>query len=88
MPSCLKKLVNAYFAPQVSGDGGKRAVPPPTLGAALLGFVRSNFLPLGEFPLVCDPSWCLIILISMAYGPMGDFVLLFLYVMPIMQCFS
>ena len=68
MPSCLKKVVNAYFAPQVSGDGGKRAVPPPTLGAALLGFVRSNFLPLGEFPLVCDPSWCLIILISMAYG--------------------
>ncbi|XP_066318534.1 probable sodium/metabolite cotransporter BASS4, chloroplastic [Miscanthus floridulus] len=30
----------------VSGDGGKRAVPSPTLGAALLGFVRSNFLPL------------------------------------------
>uniref|UniRef100_A0A804PI47 Sodium/metabolite cotransporter BASS4, chloroplastic n=1 Tax=Zea mays TaxID=4577 RepID=A0A804PI47_MAIZE len=30
----------------VSGDGGKRAVPLPTRGPALLGFVRSNFLPL------------------------------------------
>lgn len=34
-------------APQVGGDGGKRAVPPP---AALLDFARSNFLPLGELP--------------------------------------
>jgi hypothetical protein len=29
-------------------------VPPPALGAALLGFVRSNFLPLGEFSLLRD----------------------------------
>lgn len=38
-------------APQVGGNGGKRAVP----SSALLDFARSNFLPLGEFPLLRDP---------------------------------
>ncbi|KAJ1279377.1 hypothetical protein BS78_04G151400 [Paspalum vaginatum] len=33
-------------ASPVGGDGGKLAVPPPALGAALLGFARNNFLPL------------------------------------------
>nr|CAB3446771.1 unnamed protein product [Digitaria exilis] len=35
-------------ASPISGDGGKRVVPPPSLQAALLGFVRSNFLPLAS----------------------------------------
>ena len=40
----LKSLV----APQVAGDAGKRATPPPLGGAAVLDFARSNFLPLGN----------------------------------------
>lgn len=58
------------LVPQVGGDGRKRAAPPP-LGAAVLDFARSNFLPLGELAdstrsqLV--PS-CILLL-------MGDFIL-------------
>ncbi|XP_062223187.1 probable sodium/metabolite cotransporter BASS4, chloroplastic [Phragmites australis] len=33
-------------ASPVGGDGGKREAPPPVLRAAMLGFARSNFLPL------------------------------------------
>ncbi|PWZ22409.1 putative sodium/metabolite cotransporter BASS4, chloroplastic [Zea mays] len=54
----------------VSGDGGKRAVPLPTRGPALLGFVRSNFLPL-------DPTLgCLAHKYSLSkYSTFGIFVI-------------
>jgi len=40
-------------APQVGGNGGKRAVPPSAL---LINFARSNFLPLGEFSFYAIPA--------------------------------
>jgi len=48
-------------ASRVGGDGGKGAAPPRALGAALLDFASSNFLPLGEFPLPRGRTCCLVV---------------------------
>ena len=45
----LPTQIATSWLPQVAGDAGKRtAPPPPLLGAAVLGFARTNFLPLGN----------------------------------------
>ncbi|CAO2046007.1 unnamed protein product [Urochloa humidicola] len=68
-------------ASRVGGDGGKGAVPPPALGAALLGFARSNFLPIalvaGVILGLLDPTLgCLAHKCSLAkYSTFGIFVI-------------
>ncbi|CAN6238302.1 unnamed protein product [Urochloa humidicola] len=68
-------------ASRVGGDGGKGAVPPPALGAALFGFARSNFLPLalvtGVILGLLDPTLgCLAHKCSLAkYSTFGIFVI-------------
>ncbi|KAF8686664.1 hypothetical protein HU200_043494 [Digitaria exilis] len=68
-------------ASPISGDGGKRVVPPPSLQAALLGFVRSNFLPLalvgGVILGLLDPTLgCLAHKFSLSkYSTFGIFVI-------------
>ncbi|CAL5021672.1 unnamed protein product [Urochloa decumbens] len=68
-------------ASRVGGDGGRGAVPPPALGAALLGFARSNFLPIalvtGVILGLLDPTLgCLAHKCSLAkYSTFGIFVI-------------
>ncbi|KAL6899149.1 hypothetical protein ACP4OV_005807 [Aristida adscensionis] len=65
--------IGCLLAPQVGGDGGKRAAPAAPLGAALLDFARSNFLPLG----LLDPTLgCLADKYSLSkYSTFGIFVI-------------
>ncbi|CAL4969039.1 unnamed protein product [Urochloa decumbens] len=68
-------------ASRVGGDGGRGAAPPPALGAALLGFARSNFLPIalvtGVILGLLDPTLgCLAHKCSLAkYSTFGIFVI-------------
>ncbi|CAN6272901.1 unnamed protein product [Urochloa humidicola] len=68
-------------ASRVGGDGGKGAMPPPGLGATLLGFARSNFLPIalvaGVILGLLDPTLgCLAHKCSLAkYSTFGIFVI-------------
>ncbi|XP_025821053.1 probable sodium/metabolite cotransporter BASS4, chloroplastic isoform X3 [Panicum hallii] len=68
-------------ASRVGGNGGKGAEPPPALGAALLDFARSNFLPLalvgGVILGLLDPNLgCLAHKYSLSkYSTFGIFVI-------------
>ncbi|CAL4887559.1 unnamed protein product [Urochloa decumbens] len=68
-------------ASRVGGDGGRGVAPPPALGAALLGFARSNFLPIalvtGVILGLLDPTLgCLAHKCSLAkYSTIGIFVI-------------